>query len=524
MRRDRCRSVGWVALAAALSASGCLNAPNRIPSGRLPPPAAASDVSTSSVLGPAVPRPMDSVKPGKGFELPPGLPGTNQPPVKVPVLPKDMSAAEREKAVRAAYPKLTPAAAVIPQTGGPLSLADLQQIALTSSPVIVRAKADLEASYGQVVQAGLHPNPTIGYEADQVTPGPHPPLNNAGQQGAFLNQLLKFPGKLSLARAVAGFDYVNAHIALRRAEIDVMAAVRSNYFSVLVARESMTVTRRLIEAADEVYRLQLLQVGAGEAAGYEPLQFHAQAVQARNALAQAEASYRSNWRQLTAALGTPDLPPTALDGQVDLPVPPVEFEAARAGMLEYHTDMLTVLNKVTQAQVNLRLQRLTPVPDMTVNVVAQHDNALRLGQFNLQLGLPIPVYDRNQGNIRAAEARIASTTAAARVTANDLTSRLAEAYGRYEANRQIVLNYRDKILPSLTQSYRGLVRRYQTEPGKVGFSDVVVGQQNLAQALQNYLTSLNSLWQSVVDLAALTQVDELYLNDPRPVRPPEKGK
>jgi hypothetical protein len=124
----------------------------------------------------------------------------------------------------------------------------------------------------------------------------------------------------------------------------------------------------------------------------------------------------------------------------------------------------------------------------------------------------------------AAEARIASTTAAARVTANDLTSRLAEAYGRYEANRQIVLNYRDKILPSLTQSYRGLVQRYQTEPGKVGFSDVVVGQQNLAQALQNYLTSLNSLWQSVVDLAALTQVDELYLNDPRPVRPPEKGK
>src|SRR4029079_17372175 len=156
----------------------------------------------------------------------------------------------------------------------------------------------------------------------------------------------------------------------------------------------------------------------------------------------------------------------------------------------------------------------TPVPDMSVNLVVQHDNALSLGQYNLQLGLPIPVYDRNQGNIRAAEAQIASTTASARATANDLTSRLADAYGRYESNRVIVANYRDKILPSLTQSYRGLVRRYQVEPAKVGFSDVVVGQQNVAQALQNYLVALNAQWQSIVDLASLTQVEELYLEDP----------
>ena len=54
----------------------------------------------------------------------------------------------------------------------------------------------------------------------------------------------------------------------------------------------------------------------------------------------------------------------------DLPVPRVEFDAALAHMLEYHTDMLTALNKVTRAQVNLRLQKLTPVPDMSVNVVA----------------------------------------------------------------------------------------------------------------------------------------------------------
>src|SRR5262249_30469104 len=153
-------------------------------------------------------------------------------------LTKDMSAPEREKAIREAYPRLIPAAAVLLAEGAPLSLADLQQIALANSPVLTQAKADMEAAYGRVIQAGLHPNPTVGYEADQVQNGPRP-TNNAGQQGAFLNQLLKFPGKLSLSRAVTGFDYVNAQVALRKAEIDVAQAVRSNYFSVLIARESI---------------------------------------------------------------------------------------------------------------------------------------------------------------------------------------------------------------------------------------------------------------------------------------------
>ena len=73
--------------------------------------------------------------------------------------------------------------------------------------------------------------------------------------------------------------------------------------------------------ADEVYRLQLRQLAAGEAAGYEPLQLYAQAVQARNALALARANYHANWRQLAAALGRPDLPPTPLAGPSAPPSP-----------------------------------------------------------------------------------------------------------------------------------------------------------------------------------------------------------
>jgi cobalt-zinc-cadmium efflux system outer membrane protein len=478
----------------------------------------------------ASPQPAEEPKKStKTFELPPGLPGADASPVKTPRFAKDTPASERLRLIREAYPSLLSTEATATPGGTAFTLGELQQIARANSPVLKRAVADVQVAYGQVIQAGLHPNPTIGYEVDQWQPGP-PPKHNSGQQGGFANQLIKFPGKLSLAQAVAGFDYMNAHVAVRRAEVDVMAAVRSNYFQVLIAQKGIEVNRALVALADEVYQLQLKQLAAGEAAGYEPLQLYAQAVQARNSLVQTEVSYRANWQQLAAALGQPNLPLASVSGRVDMPVPVIDQDGARARIVEAHTDILAARNKILQAQVNLRLQKLNRAPDLLTNAVYQYDAAALNPQFNLQLGVPVPLFDRNQGNIRSAQSQMASASAALAAAENDLLSRLADAMGRYNANKIIVENYRDKILPALSQAYRGLIRRYQQEPadlpagGKVAFNDIVVAQQNLAQALQTYLGALGTQWQAVVDLANLLQVEELYsAPPPQPVHPePEK--
>src|SRR5207248_397884 len=97
-----------------------------------------------------------------------------------------------------------------------------------------------------------------------------------------------------------------------------------------------------------------------------------------------------------------------------------------------------------------------------------------------------------------------------RARQNDLAAQLAEAFGRYEAARQLVANYRDQILPNLARAYRAIYQRYQQEPDKVGFNDVVVAQFNYAAALNTYLGSLGDQWTAVVDLANLMQADDLY--------------
>ena len=528
MRAVKLRCLRWLPVCGVGFTVGCASSQVALPNGHLPPPLTALDSRTTATLASspasAATLPPVTLPPGgpnrPAYELPAGLPGGDTPLVKMPQFAKHATAAERDKAVREAYPALTPVSATTPPAEqSAVSLAELLQKALTCSPVVKQASADADAAYGQVVQAGLHPNPTVGYQADQWQPGLRIPPggtgSGAGQQGGFINQLIKTAGKLTLAQQVAGYDYINALVAVRKAEVEVTAAVRSAYFAALVAQQTRDVNKSVADMADEVYRLLLKRVAAGEAAGYEPLQLYAQAVQARNAVTQADATYKAAWWQLAAAVGQPDLPPAPLAGKADTPAPVVDPEAAKLRMLEQHTDVLTARNAIAQAQANLALQQRIPIPDLQTNTYHQYDNLARTYQFGIQLGVELPVSDRNQGNIRTAQAKIASAGLKLAATQNALTGRLAEAVGRYEANTAVAAGYRDKVLPSLAQAYRALVRRWDVdEPGKVQFNDIVVAQQNYAQALQAYLSALDAQWKAVVDVATVTQADEIYPSGP----------
>jgi cobalt-zinc-cadmium efflux system outer membrane protein len=400
-----------------------------------------------------------------------------------------------------------------------MTLAEVQQLAGASSPLLRRAAADVTAARGAAAQARLHPNPTVGYQGDQIQPGPGP-SNNVGQQGFYINQLIKTGGKLHLQSAAAEMDVVNAEVALRQAQVDLAGRVRAGYFAVLIAQEGLRVNRALSELAGEAYRLHVQRVRAAQAAGYEPLQLYVFALQARQNVVTARNRYVSAWKQLTAQMGVPDMPFTALAGRADAPVPEFRYPAAREHVLGVHTQVRTAENTILKAKYRLRLMEVERLPDLHTNFVYQHDNAASNHQFSLQLGFSVPVFDRNQGNILQAKAQVTRAVEDLEATRNDLTQRLAEAFERYENARVLTADYRERILVAQIRVYRGIRERYQLEPEKVSFSDLVNAQQNLANVLTTYLALLGSEWTAVVDMATLLQLDELYVPGAEACGPP----
>jgi len=457
---------------------------------------------------PASDRPARTVQP---LEIPSAIPGSTAPPLRLSPVKPGTTPAEQRSAIEALFADLdviSPAPEPVPAPGQPpLTLAQLQSIAVSHNPLIRQAVSDVEAARGNMIQAGAYPNPHVGYQSDDVNTG-----LTAGYQGGAISQTIVTGGKLRLARASAEVDLRNAEVALHRARYDLATQVRSNYLGVLVARERIKVNDALTQFANRVYRLQAKRVSAGQAAAYEPLQLRVLAVQAQTQLIQSNQQYVAAWRKLAVTLNSPDMAPTLLAGRIDGPVPEIRYETARDQILRTHTDLVTAQNAVVRAQYQLRLARITPVcPNIDTNTVIEHDYTTPpFGTVvSLQVGVPLPIFDNNRGNIIAAEAALVRACSEYERARNDLFTNLADTFARYETNRQTAQQYHSSILVDQVRAYRGAYRRYQVDPD-ADFNDVVTSQQTLASTISTYIQLLGDEWQAVADLAGLMQIDDIF--------------
>jgi cobalt-zinc-cadmium efflux system outer membrane protein len=464
------------------------------------------------------------------FKIPPGFPGGQVP--RIDLSKFDLKTPEGLKAYRAyidrLYPRLAPFGAdprPLPGPDGePLTLADLQRLALANSPAIVQATALVEAARGAAIQAGAYPNPVFGVEASGAGTN-----GTAGSETFSIQQLIKTANKLQLGRAAASMDLANAELALRRAETDLSAQVRGGYFAVLVARENMAVSAALAKLTSDVYDIQVDKLRIGEQpAAYEPSQLRVQAVLARAALVQARNRYVSAWKQLAGSLGLPGMPATELAGRIDIPIPHYDHAKVLARALEAHTDILTARNTLAKGKFNLQLAQVTPIPDVTVqfSFVADQSGPPQPNFMAFQASIPIPIWDLNQGAIIQAQGNLVNASEQEHLTRDQLTQTLADAFERYDNNRLLLEWYRDDILPNQVRAYRGVYERYEKEAGAPrgnppAFGDVVQAQQTLATTVQGYITTLGALWQAVVDVANVMQTDDLFqfYGEPAPTLP-----
>lgn len=433
--------------------------------------------------------------------IPANLPGSQTRPIALPPVQPGGGEEGRRSAIAELYPALPavpPGATVQPGPNGqPLTLAVLEQTACSQSPLVRQAMADVQSARGAALQAGAYPNPHIGYQADNIGTA-----DTSGYQGMNFSQTIATGGKLQLARAAAEVEVCNAQLTLRRTQSELATQVRTRYFAVLAAQERVRVAQAVNEFTQDIFRVQVERVKAGEAAAYEPLQVRVLAAQAQVALVQAQHGYLAAWRQLAAALSCPDMPPTEVVGNVEEPVPPLRYELLLERVLKEHTNLQMASNGTLRAQFQLRLAQITPwVPDLDAVGVVQKDNTTPpFGTtVNVQLGATIPLWDRNRGNILSAEAALCRARQECRRLRNELVGNLAEAFARYESNRALVEYHRTGIVPDQIRTYRGIYQRYEVAPESVTFGDLVSVQQSLAQVINTYVQALSDQWQATVD-------------------------
>src|SRR5580658_4516714 len=137
--------------------------------------------------------------------MPENMPGMASGHQQTSTKPDDMSGMQIEKPNKATSSTLLPEIGEPPTeaTGPEYRLDDLEEKALQQNPTLSESEAAVRSAQARKLQAGLWPNPTVGYLGDEIAGG----LGvNGGRQGGFIEQTIVLGRKLYLAQQVAGSD------------------------------------------------------------------------------------------------------------------------------------------------------------------------------------------------------------------------------------------------------------------------------------------------------------------------------
>ncbi len=392
----------------------------------------------------------------------------------------------------------------------PLSLEELEQMALANNPTLRQASAEIRAASGRARQAGLWPNPTVGYMGEEIRGG----RSRGGQQGFFIEQPIILGGKLGLSRKVFGQEKVQAEAESEEQRLRVINAVRLLYFRALAAQQTVELHQNLRRLAADAAETSHQLFNAGQADQPDVLQAEVELEQNELALIEARNRQQQVWQGLAAVVGKPQLPLTPLAGNLEENLPELDAEKLLDDLLQKSPAVKIAQAGVTRAELALSRARREPIPDLRLRAGLQQNRELieptgrPVGlQGFAEVGVQIPIFNRNQGNVEAAKADLERSQQELLRVALVLRERFAGFFRNYADARIAVARYRTAMLPRAEKAYQLYLARHR-EMG-AAYPQVLIAQRTLFQLQTDYISALENLWTNSVALQGFLLTDGL---------------
>ena len=400
-------------------------------------------------------------------------------------------------------------AAVLAQP--PLTLADLERMALERNPLLSEAAAQVAAADARAVQAGRWPNPTIGYTAEEVSGGP---IIRWGEHGIFLEQVFPISGRLGADRAVRTREAEEARAIHDGRRLRVLNTIRLLHRDAVIAARRVSIREELASHGQEQVAATRQLANIGVADEVDVLLAEADAAQARAAVEDARHEAAAVWRQLAQAVGDPALAPAPLAGDAEAVPPPAAYEMALETLLRKSPELRLAEAGVARAEALLARARKETSPDLVVRAGPRYNRELLdpgpapVGWEGFaDVGMTVPLWNRNRAGVAAAEADVERARAAAARVELDLQSRLSGLFREYASARAEVRAYRDEIAPRVAEAYRLARDRY--EELRAEYADVLAAQRRMLELRERHLDALQRGWRAALLIDGLLVGDDV---------------
>ena len=397
-----------------------------------------------------------------------------------------------------------------------LTLTDAINLAMAHNPALAVERHGMDIAGGEVTKAQIYPynpeleiSPALGGDRHPSDPG----LKFAYDAQVGVSQVveLKNQGAIRLRRAKALADQASWQVrdAERGVRVQVLRAFGAVLLSqrrVRLAGETVALSRELLRVARELYE-------AGHVPRLDALRAEVEERLAVNEQTAAQRASTGLKRDLVLLMGQPsDLPFEAVGSLAYGHLAIVE-RALAENALSVRPDVKAVEAglQATEAEAALvQAEQTFPAVNLSAHYEFSREAEARQHRAVLGLAVPLPVFNRREGDLEIAMARRSRQAARLDLIKATISAQVAQALERFRASRRIVEQFTRHILPQQQDNFEMLREGYQL--GQFTLTEVLVMQREFIQGRSRYLDAIAEFNAALVDLEAASGAAVIDIN------------
>ena len=377
-----------------------------------------------------------------------------------------------------------------------LTLAEALERARQSNPELQALVLEASAVDAAGRQAALLPNPSLEYLREGKT-------SEGGSSTVQLSIPLELGGKRAarVEAAKAGSRAAALDLAIGRARIE--AEVAAAYHQAYIAQEHVALAAQVSETGRRSSDAAARRVLAGKVSPVEEARarvaeanWRMEGVTAQRELDEARIRLASLLGESGSEIGTLAAPVSPAEAV--LPGGRLEDLIASAPAIE------RAIAEVEAGKASLLLERAARLPDVSLVVGSKRSEGPerdRVRQNIIGLSMPLPLFNRNQGAILAAERRTDKARSELEATRLRIRAEAMQAHARMQAAMQQERLVREDVLPGAQFAAEAAMKGF--EAGKFNYVEVLDAQRSWVQAQGQHLRAISDFYRARADLAKL---------------------
>ncbi|ALA58827.1 TolC family protein [Nitrospira moscoviensis] len=381
-----------------------------------------------------------------------------------------------------------------------LSLDEAVGLFLRNNLDLVITKYGIDYAAGQRITAALFPNPVLAVGTiSSFTQGRT--ISNSGQLFTQVQQLFETAGKRGYRIESAGFGAQSAEAAFEDAIRQLGLTVKDAYYRIQLAQRRLVLAEENRDRFSRILEVNTIRFKKGYIAEIDLIRIRLQFIDFQSQVIQfiqeAETA-RADLRQLLRLS-----PAVHLELTTELDYKRVDPDIARLRTvaLDARPDVRVKRLVYSQREADLKLAKAYRIPDVTVGAgyaIQGPQGPDNPQQAALNVGVPLPLFNRNQGGIMQAEVAVRTAEADLNRTLNQVENQVDIAYRNLIQSRRLVEAFLGGVLDDARSTLTIVERAY--ERGGATILDLLDAARTSRTIQQNFIEALFSYQRNVIQL------------------------